>query len=206
MSARSVAVVDYGAGNLKSVETALCYLGASFAIEKDPNALGHADRLIIPGVGEAQAAMKVLDHTGLGDAIREFRVSGKPLLGICLGCQVIFETSEEGGTKCLGLLPGKVRRFPDEIGLKVPHMGWNQVIPSSEHPLYARIPRGSSFYFVHSYYPEPSQDDVLVCETEYGIRFASGVGQDNLVAFQFHPEKSGAKGLRLLANFLNWNP
>jgi len=215
----NVAVIDYRAGNLRSVETALRHLGADFAVTGQPRELGRARRLLVPGVGEARAAMEALAENGLGEAVREFAASGRPVLGICLGSQVIFERSEERDTPCLGLLPGVVRRFPAalrEAGLKVPHMGWNRVHPvhrpnsglrpGGPHPLLAGVPDGEFFYFVHSYYPEPAAAELVLAECDYGLRFAAGVGRGNLAAFQFHPEKSGAAGLRLLANFLGWEP
>jgi glutamine amidotransferase len=205
-----VAVIDYQAGNLRSVETALRHLGAEFRVTARPQEALEAERLLVPGVGEARAAMQVLDPAGLGQAVREFAASGRPVLGICLGAQVIFERSEERNTPCLGILPGEVRRFPPSLrqaGLKVPHMGWNRVFQrGSGHPLLAGVPDGSWFYFVHSYYPQPAAPELVLAECEYGLRFAAGVGRGNLAAFQFHPEKSGAPGLRLLANFLEWRP
>ncbi len=204
-----VAVIDYQAGNLRSVETALRHLGAEFRITTRPEEALRAQRLLVPGVGEARAAMEVLDPAGLGEAIREFVRSGRPTLGICLGAQVIFERSEERNTPCLGIFPGEVRRFPPSLrqaGLKVPHMGWNRVFSRAAHPLLAGVPQGSYFYFVHSFYPQPADPQLVLAECEYGLRFAAGVGRGNLAAFQFHPEKSGAPGLRLLANFLSWEP
>ncbi len=204
-----VAVIDYQAGNLRSVETALRHLGAEFCITARPEEALGAERLLVPGVGEARAAMEVLDPGGLGQAVREFAASGRPVLGICLGAQVIFARSEERDTPCLGILPGTVRRFPPSLrqaGLKVPHMGWNRVFARGGHPLLDGVPDGSWFYFVHSYYPQPADPGLVLAECEYGLRFAAGVGRGNLAAFQFHPEKSGSPGLRLLANFLEWRP
>ncbi|HUV06542.1 MAG TPA: imidazole glycerol phosphate synthase subunit HisH [Spirochaetia bacterium] len=196
-------MVDYEAGNLKSVETALRYLGAHFFISREPDRLLKADRLIFPGVGEAYSAMEVLTGTGLDDAIRSFYASGRSMLGICIGCQIVFERSDERQTPCLGLVAGEVLRFPSEMGLKVPHMGWNQVLPRREHWLWDGIPRRSSFYFVHSYYPMPKKVENVLAETEYGVSFASAIERDNLLAVQFHPEKSGGVGLKLLENFLS---
>lgn len=221
-ASQHIAVVDFGAGNLRSVETVLgfvCRSGSGLAgparrevrysITSDPKRILDADRLIFPGVGEARAAMEVLRSTGLDEAVTEFYRSGKPLLGICIGCQVVLERSDERDARCLGLVKGSVRRFPDLPGLKVPHMGWNQVVQlehAGKHPVLNRIPDGSSFYFVHSYYPEPLYPGATLCETEYGVRFASCIGQANLFAVQFHPEKSGENGLRLLSDFLEWDP
>jgi glutamine amidotransferase len=201
-----VAVVDYEAGNLKSVETALRKLDADYVVSKDPDTILQADRCIFPGVGEARAAMEVLRSSGLDEVLGRFHTAGRPLLGICIGCQLIFDRSEERDAACLGLLPGLAARFPRDSGLKVPHMGWNRVSYRREHPLFAGIPENSYFYFVHSYYPAPAEPGLVVAECEYGVVFAAAVARDNLAAVQFHPEKSGPKGLRLLANFLNWNP
>ena len=149
--------------------------------------------------------MTVLKRTGLDAALRDFLLSGRKILGICIGCQVIFDRSEERDTECLGLLAGTVRRFPREGGLKVPHMGWNTVHFTRDHPVFAGIPQDSSFYFVHSYYPAPADEAVVAAWTEYGVSFASCIARGNLVAFQFHLEKSGPLGLRLLSNFLSWD-
>jgi len=199
-------VVDYGAGNLRSVETALRHLGVDFHVSSRPEDLRSADRLVVPGVGEARAAMGALRKSGLDSALWEFFRSGRPLLGVCIGCQIIFESSEERSTACLGFLPGTVRRFPALPGLKVPHMGWNNVSWSAAHPLFAGLESGCYFYFVHSYYPEPAPGSPALAECEYGLRFAAAVERDNLAAVQFHPEKSGPQGLRLLANFVAWKP
>jgi glutamine amidotransferase len=210
-----VAVIDYRAGNLRSVQTAFRHLGAQFAITDRPEDVARARRLLVPGVGEARAAMEELERSGLAEAVRDFIAGGRPTLGICLGSQLVFERSEERDTPCLGLLPGVVRRFPSELrcrGLKIPHMGWNRVYSvrrtdaPSPHPLLAGIPDGAFFYFVHSFYPEPAGLELVLAECDYGLRFAAGVGRRNLAAFQFHPEKSGPAGLRLLANFLEWRP
>jgi glutamine amidotransferase len=208
MSKRSsVAVIDYGAGNLRSVQTALKFIGAEFSIASNGEEIKSASRLIFPGVGDASAALSILRERGLVQSLIEYYQSGRPFLGICLGCQIIFDYSEEGQTRGLGLIPGVVRRFPGEEGLKVPHMGWNRVdYPEAAHPLLRGIAGGSFFYFVHSYYPVPQDKSVIIAETEYGLKFSSGVAAGNLAAFQFHPEKSGESGLKLLANFLAWKP
>ena len=205
MSAELI-VVDYGAGNLRSVETALRHLEAGFSISSSPDEVSAAERLIVPGVGEARAAMERLSASGLDQAIDAFRRAGRPLLGICLGCQIIFERSDERSAHCLGFLPGTVRRFTPGPGRKVPHMGWNRVFITHPHPLFAEIADGAFFYFVHSYYPQPAEAEVVIGECEYGLRFAAAVVRDNLAACQFHPEKSAQSGLRLLANFLRWKP
>jgi glutamine amidotransferase len=199
---RSVAVVDYGAGNLRSVENALRHLGADFFVTARPEELRVASGLVFPGVGEARAAMDALRETGLGEGIRDFLASGRKALGICIGCQIALGRSEERDTPCLGIVEGVARLFPKAPGLKVPHMGWNQVRYRQDEPLFRGIPQGASFYFVHSYYPSPEREEDAVAWTEYGIRFASAIRRENLSAVQFHPEKSGPHGLRLLANFL----
>ena len=198
-------VIDYGAGNLKSVENALRHLGASFLTTSLPSDLDKAERVIFPGVGEAAASMAELRRTGLDEAIRSYVAAGRKLLGICIGCQVIFERSEERDTPCLGIYPGTVRRFATSHGLKVPHMGWNAVRFTRAHPVFAGIPQDSSFYFVHSYYPQPADAGMVAAVTEYGGSFPSCVAQGSLVAFQFHLEKSGPLGLKLLSNFLSWD-
>jgi glutamine amidotransferase len=199
-------VVDYRAGNLRSVETALLHLEARFRISSSPEEVAAAQRLIVPGVGEARAAMEQLSATGLDQAIDGFWRAGRPLLGICLGCQIIFDRSEERSTPCLGLLAGTVERFRPGPGRKVPHMGWNRVFLRRPHPLFSGIADGTFFYFVHSYFPQPAEADVVIGECEYGLRFAAAVARDNLAACQFHPEKSADSGLRLLANFLHRKP
>jgi glutamine amidotransferase len=184
------------------VETALRSLGADFHISDRPEELRSVDKLVFPGVGDAGAAMRTLRQYHLDELILEFAKSGRPLLGICLGSQIVLRSSEERETECLGLVLGSVRRFPRDGALKVPHMGWNTVRPVNGSPLFHGIPAEASFYFVHSYYPEPEARDAVMAETDYGITFASGVARDNVWAVQFHPEKSGTWGLQLLSNFL----
>jgi imidazole glycerol-phosphate synthase subunit HisH len=205
VSRRALAVVDYGAGNLRSVQNALAHLGADHFVTSDPSDLDSADSLIFPGVGEAASAMSVLRRTGLEAAIRRFVASGRKTLGICIGCQVVFDRSEEGNTECLGILRGTVRRFPREPGLKVPHMGWNQVRFLVQHPVFEGSTQGSSFYFVHSYYPAPADRRHVAAECEYGITFSAAVAAGSFIAFQFHLEKSGTAGLGLLSAFLRWD-
>jgi glutamine amidotransferase len=206
----SVAILDYDAGNLTSVACAVRHLGREPLITRDPDEVRAAARVIFPGVGAAGAAMENLRRLGLDEPLRRAVGDGKPVLGICVGCQVVFEESEEdGGTRCLGILPGSVRRFhfPPGGERKVPHMGWNEVHFQDGHPLFRGIPPGSQFYFVHSFYPVP-RDDALVQGTAVygGVRFAAAVARGNLAAVQFHTEKSGPPGLRLLENFLAWSP
>jgi glutamine amidotransferase len=197
-----IGVMDYKAGNIRSVETALRYLNTEFTVSDQPDVLRSCDKLIIPGDGEAFAAMTVLNESGLGELIGEFFRSGKPILGICIGCQIIMDRSEERNTPCLGLIPGEVVRFPKRPGFKVPHMGWNQVVHRGVHPIFKGVPDGSACYFVHSYYPRPADPSHGVAETDYGLLFASAVARDNLVALQFHPEKSAAPGLKMVENFV----
>ncbi len=199
-----VAVVDYGAGNLRSVQNALAHLGVSHEVTSDPDAVRRADTVVFPGVGEASSAMRVLTCSGLGEAIRETHRAGRRLIGICLGCQVILDRSEEGNTPCLGLLPGVVRRFVPGPGLKVPHMGWNTV-RFGDHPALRGVPPGTSFYFVHSFYPVPADPAVVAGTADHGIPFAACIAAGSLVAYQFHLEKSGPVGLALLSASLAWD-
>ena len=194
-------IVDYESGNLKSVETALRYLGIDFITSEKPAELLAADRLVFPGVGEAAAAMKALTKRGLDSTIKEFAESGRQILGICLGSQILLRKSEERDTPCLGLIPGTVKRIPPGPGLKIPHMGWNQISHQGRHAIFKNIPEEASFYFVHSYYTELEDASLEIASTEYGIRFTTGIGYKNLTSVQFHPEKSGEFGLQLLRNF-----
>ena len=205
MNAHPIVVVDYGAGNLTSVEHVLRYLGAPFLTTARPEDLRDAEGVIFPGVGEAASSMAELSRTGLDEALKRFVASGRKVLGICIGCQVIFDRSEERDTPCLGIVGGVVRRFPRSNGLKVPHMGWNAVHVDQPHPLLEGIPQDSAFYFVHSFYPEPVDPGMVVATTDYGFPFASVVAAGNLAACQFHVEKSGAAGLALISNFLAWD-
>ena len=203
------AIVDYRAGNLTSVRLAFETIGAPAAVTADPAEIRAADRILFPGVGAAGSAMRNLEASGLAPVLRERVAAGVPFLGICLGTQILFERSEEdGGTPCLGLLRGEAKRFVARSHAdKIPQMGWNQARIERPHPLLAGIPDESDFYFVHSYHPAPADPADVVCTTEYcGVRFASMVGRGNLAATQFHPEKSGPVGLRLLENFAAWNP
>ena len=205
-----IAIVDYKAGNLTSVATAVKSLNKDCVITSDPEVIRSAERVIFPGVGAAGSAMQNLIDMGLVDVLKEVTSSGKPFLGICVGCQIMFEHSEEDDTQCLGILEGNVLRFPDDMmenerALKIPHMGWNEVRFVGNHPVWNDIEPGSEFYFVHSYYPSPVESEVS-CRSDYGIDFACGAVKDNIVVFQFHPEKSGRPGLKLIENFLNWTP
>jgi glutamine amidotransferase len=196
-----IVIVDYGAGNLHSVAKAVESRGVKPLITTDSRYLDEADGLIVPGVGAAEDTMANLRRCGLVEPIKEYIASGRPFLGVCMGQQALFESSEENGfQECLGVLPGRIVRLPG--GQKVPHMGWNQVRIVRPHPIFDGIADGSYFYFVHSYVPEPSDPAIVIGETEYGVKFASVVARDNVVATQFHPEKSGEAGLRMYENFL----
>jgi glutamine amidotransferase len=208
-----IAVIDYGMGNLRSVSQAIEHVaqGVQVVVTSDPQAVREAQRVVFPGQGAMPDCMRELDQRGLRPAVVEAARS-KPFLGICIGLQMLFEFSEEGAVAGLGLLPGRVVRFPaahmaGPAGekLKVPHMGWNEVEHTLPHPLWAGIPSGSRFYFVHSYFPAPSDSGVVAGIARYPFAFACAVARDNLFAVQFHPEKSQAAGLRLLANFTRWD-
>ena len=194
-------VVDYRAGNLRSIETALKYLGAGFIVSDNPSELEKCDKLIFPGVGEASSAMKNLSETGLDKFIIRYAVSGRPLFGICLGSQIVLTWSEEGNTDCLDIIRGNVRLFAADTGLKVPQIGWNSVSFSRPHYLFRGIPDNSSFYFVHSYYPDV-ENEFTIGRCGYGISFSAAICRDNVCAVQFHPEKSGKYGLKMMQNFL----
>lgn len=206
-----IGIVDYQAGNLTSVARALEYLGLKWIISDDPERLRKCERIIFPGVGAAGSAMESLKKRGLDEFLREAFRTGVPILGICLGTQIILEESaEDGGTRTLGLIKGKVLRFPDPLiyrgeRLKVPHMGWNSVNWVTSHPLIEGLDPDFEYYFVHSYFPSV-EEELILGTTFYGINFTSALSYRNLVAFQFHPEKSGRPGLKLLQNFGKWNP
>lgn len=195
-----IIIIDYGMGNLRSVQKGFEKVGFDARISSDPNEVRKADKVVLPGVGAFGDAMHNLREVGMIEAINETVKVGKPFLGICLGLQLMFETSEEFGLhKGLGILPGHVKLFPP--GLKIPHMGWNQIEIQKDDPILKNIPEGSAFYFVHSYYVEPSDPGDSTTLTEYGIRFTSIASKDNIFGIQFHPEKSSAMGLRILKNF-----
>jgi imidazole glycerol-phosphate synthase subunit HisH len=198
----SVAIIDYGVGNLRSVEKAFSAVGVDAVITSDTERLMAADRLVLPGVGAFGTCMSELHRRGFVDVVLDRVRGGIPLLGVCVGMQMLFEQSSEfGKTKGLGLLKGSVNRFKDD--LVVPHVGWNQVGQTSTSPLLNDVSENSFFYFVHSYYCEPTDKDTIVGETEYGVTFASVVANKNIYGVQFHPEKSQKEGLQLLKNFSN---
>ncbi len=199
----NVAVVDYDAGNTLSVTRALEKVGATVDLTPDPERLLRADAVVLPGVGAFGDCMAKLRERGMDAACKEVYRSGKPFLGVCVALQVLFETSEESpGVQGLGILPGTVRRIKAE-GLKVPHMGWNQLEVVRDHPVFAGLNK-EAFYFVHSYYPDPADAEDLLGVSEYGLRFCAAAGRENLAAVQFHPEKSSRAGLTLYESFLSW--
>ncbi|BBL73389.1 imidazole glycerol phosphate synthase subunit HisH [Methylomagnum ishizawai] len=210
----SVAIIDYGMGNLHSIAKAVQHADPSAAVVVTDRrgAILEADRVVFPGVGAIRDCMAALESRGLAQVLREAAAT-KPLLGICLGMQALLDASEENnGTACLGLIPGRVLRFADTLrdpaghALKIPHMGWNEVFPQGDHPLWAGIAPGSRFYFVHSYYARPANGADVAATANYPEPFAAALAHGNIFAVQFHPEKSQAAGLRLLANFLRWHP
>ena len=193
-------VIDYESGNLRSVSRALESQGVDPLVSGDAAEFEGADAVVLPGVGSGPAAMDALKQRGLVGPIRDYIASGRPFLGICLGLQLLMDRTEEGDAPCLGVVPGDAKRLP--AGLKVPHMGWNSVRFNNAHPVLAGVPQESYFYFVHSYYADPEDPAGVSGTTEYGIPFCSVYAKDNLVATQFHPEKSGPAGLRIYKNFI----
>ncbi|MBN1889632.1 MAG: imidazole glycerol phosphate synthase subunit HisH [Thermoflexales bacterium] len=201
-----ILIVDYKAGNLTSVKRALDHLEIPCKITADGQELRQAERIIFPGVGHAATAMAALQERGLDTALRDAFRLGTPIMGICLGCQIVLTHSEEGDTVCLGLVEGVCRRFQLENPmLKIPHMGWNAIQVVREHPIMADLAAGDEFYFVHSYYPQPAAAEHVLATCEYELSFPAAIGYKNLFATQFHPEKSGRLGLRMLRNFSQWD-
>jgi imidazole glycerol-phosphate synthase subunit HisH len=197
-----VVIIDYGVGNLRSVEKAFAATGCEATVSGNEDVLHAAERLVLPGVGAFGACMRALSERGFDRLVRERVAAGTPLLGVCVGMQLLFEESDEfGATPGLGLLRGRVRRFDDK--LVVPHVGWNRINQVCEHPMFDGVGNGSFFYFVHSYYCEPVEKSVVAGETEYGARYASVVAKENICGVQFHPEKSQDVGLRMLRNFVH---
>ncbi|MFH1169291.1 MAG: imidazole glycerol phosphate synthase subunit HisH [Chloroflexota bacterium] len=196
-----IAIVDYGAGNLRSVANAIARLGYEAKVTSSPSELLDARMVFLPGVGAAADTVSSLKALGLVEPIKQLIASDRPLFGICIGLQILFSRTEEGGGHdCLGIIPGEVKRLPP--GLKIPHMGWNQVRQKKSHPIFEGIPDGSDFYFVHSYYVNPIDASLVIGETEYGVPVCSVIARGNMVATQFHPEKSGELGLRMYDNFI----
>jgi glutamine amidotransferase len=196
-----IAVIDYGAGNLRSVTNALLKIGCRPTVTSDPAVVLKADAVIFPGVGAAKDVMNSLKKSKLDSAIKEFIGTGKPFLGVCIGMQVLLSSTEEdGGHACLGIVPGTVKRLPQ--GIKVPHMGWNQVKQKTNHPIFDGIPDNENFYFVHSYYAKPDDTSVQIGTTEYSVNMCSVLNKGNLIATQFHPERSDKFGLKFYGNFL----
>ena len=215
-------IVDYNAGNIRSVERALASLKAPFILSKKPSDLALCDRLIFPGVGDAAYAMQQLKLTGFDSFLREWALANKPLVGICLGSQIIFEYSEEGGTECLGILKGKIRHFEnvwkeqgcsagthntsaaaESITLKVPHMGWNNLsFVNGGSPLFNGVSANKDFYFVHSYLIQPTDSSIIKATADYGCKVPACVSCGSVTAFQFHPEKSGLAGMQILRNYV----
>jgi glutamine amidotransferase len=207
-----IAIIDYHAGNLTSVARAVSHIGCKCVVTHSHEQIEAADRIIFPGVGAAGSAMESLKRLGLDTTIKAMFLAGKPILGICLGTQIIMGHSEENNTRCLGFVDGNVRAFPskmpsaNEICLKIPHMGWNRIQILHDHPIFSGVNENDEFYFVHSFYPAPGKKEHILSVTDYGISFPSVVGFDNIIATQFHLEKSGRPGLNMLKNFCTWQP
>ena len=204
-----IAIIDYKAGNITSVARALQNIGETFVITDDTKKLDAATHTIFPGVGAAGEAMAYLRQKKLDAWLTGWIKTGKPLMGICLGTQIILDDSEENETKCIGLVHGTTKRFPDHLtsagqALKIPHMGWNSMTLHRDHPVFNDVSKDAEFYFVHSYYPAPADNSLVLGVTDYGITFCSVLATKNLVAMQFHPEKSGRPGLQILRNFCRW--
>ena len=197
-----IAIIDYGAGNLQSVKKAFDFIGAESVITDNPEVINACDRVLLPGVGSFGDAMDSMAKNGLVETVKQNALSGKPFLGICLGLQLLFEESEESpGVKGLGIFKGKIKKFSPDMGLKIPHIGWNSLEIKQNDTLFKGIPENSYVYFVHSYYLHAEDEKDIAAITNYGIDFHSAVGKNNIFATQFHPEKSGDVGLQILKNF-----
>lgn len=197
-----IAIIDYGAGNLQSVKKAFDFIGAESVITNDPEVILSADKILLPGVGSFGDAMDSMEKNGLVETVKECALSGKPFLGICLGLQLLFEESEESpGVNGLGIFKGKIKKFSSDMGLKIPHIGWNSLEIKQKDTLFKDIPENAYVYFVHSYYLHAEDENDVATVTNYGIDFHSAVGKNNIFATQFHPEKSGDVGLQILRNF-----
>ena len=204
-----ITIIDYKAGNLTSVQLAFEHIGAEVQITDRPQDIARAQRVVFPGVGAAKTAMDNLRQLDIIDSLRQIISEGVPFLGICIGMQLLFDyTEEDGRTECLGFLPGRVKRFQPKLQTsKIPQMGWNTVELTRPHPLFKGVEDNSEFYFVHSYYPMPQKEDMIIGQTEYADTvFASVAGNKNIAAMQFHPERSGRIGLKVLENFCSWDP
>jgi glutamine amidotransferase len=200
-----ITIIDYNAGNIRSVLRACAEVGAKALTTSDPKVVAKAEKIIFPGVGAAPSAMGYLQEMGLHTAIKDAFNAGTPILGICLGAQVVLDSSEEGPTQCLALVPGKTVRFRlRDKSLKIPHMGWNEIKVVKPHPLLEGIKPGDEFYFVHSFYPQPADKQNVYVVADYGGDFCCALGYKNLFATQFHPEKSGRLGLEFLQRFKGW--
>jgi imidazole glycerol-phosphate synthase subunit HisH len=205
MNTGPVVVLDYDAGNLRSVARALTHVGAEPVVSADPDDISRAGALVLPGVGAAADTMFKLAERKLIEPVREYIAQGRPFLGVCMGLHALLDRSDEGGgQECLGVLPGEAKLFESGPGMKVPHMGWNTVEWLRPHPVTEGIDSGSYFYFVHSYYPTTREPALALGQTEYGVTFPSVLARGYVVATQFHPEKSGKDGLRLYRNFVDW--
>jgi glutamine amidotransferase len=203
-----ITIVDYKAGNLTSVQLAFEHIGIDVRITQSPDEILSAERVVFPGVGAARSAMQNLCDLGLVEPLKRVVASGVPFLGICIGMQLLFDSSEENdGTDCLRLLPGTVKQFkPSDPMCKIPQMGWNTVTQTIDHPIFDGVEDDSEFYFVHSFYPAPADSSAMIGQTDYAdVLFASAAAKDNIVATQFHPERSGRIGLELLENFCRWD-
>ena len=199
-------IIDYGAGNIGSVQRACVETGIQAVITANPADIKNAERIIFPGVGAAPTAMENVTRTGLSAALKEAFISGIPILGICIGAQIVLDRSEEGDTPCLGIIPGITIRFKfQDKSLKIPHIGWDSVKATQSHPLLEGIDKEDEFYFVHSYYPQPTKNENIYAVSDYGGDFCCAVGYKNLFAVQFHPEKSGRLGLQMLQRFAKWD-
>ncbi|MBA38956.1 MAG: imidazole glycerol phosphate synthase subunit HisH [Dehalococcoidia bacterium] len=197
-----IAVIDYQAGNLRSVEKALVRTGADALVTSNPSVIESCDGIVFPGQGACDSSMINLKNRSLDNLILQLIAAKKPFMGVCLGLQLLLQASEEGKEECLGLIGGTVKRFPE--GNKIPHMGWNEVNIKSDHPVLAALPNNSHFYFVHSYYADPTDKNIIAATTKYGVEFCSAVAFQNVVAVQFHPEKSGDIGLKIYKNFVEF--
>ena len=201
-----ITVIDYGAGNIQSVLRACAEVGEAVVRTGDPAVVARATKVIFPGVGAAPSAMAFLWDMGLDEAIKNAVKAGVPVLGICLGAQIVLDRSEEGDQPCLGLIPGATVRFrPPDASYKIPHIGWNDIRVTQPHPLLEGVKPGDEFYFVHAYYPRPASDADVYAVSDHGEEFCAAIGRGNLFATQFHPEKSGRLGLELLARFQTWD-